>query len=498
MTRRSLQFRLLVAALGSITLALMLAGFGLTELFERHVARALEARLDDTLCQILGHLSAGPDGHLRMDLTLADPRFDLPMSGLYWQIRDADRPTLLRSRSLWDAILDLPNDVLPPGVLHRHRIEGPGGERLLVLERQVTFRPDSEGRQVRVAVALDRREVTEAGRAFAEDMLPYLVLLGLVLSAAAWVQVRVGLAPLDMVRRALRAVRSGETRRLPAGYPDEVEPLAEEVNALLDAQEAAIERAHAWAADLAHGLKTPLVVLAADAERLRAAGQADLADDLDSLAQTMRRRVDRELVRARVRARAPVGTDARSQGASPGAAGEPRADLPQVLNRVIHALQRTPQGAELDWDLNGPENLPVAMQPEDLTELLGNVLENAATWAKARVLVQVEAAYPATNRVVVRVEDDGPGVPQDALQALVQRGVRLDERTQGSGLGLAIAQDICDAYGAELSFACGAPKPAAPPPGSAEVPQPSRQGLGGLVVTLRLPRATRRPRRAGG
>ncbi|MBV5273123.1 MAG: sensor histidine kinase, partial [Lamprocystis purpurea] len=125
MTRRSLRFRLLLAAALSITLALVAAGVGLTALFEHHVTRRLEAQLDETLGQILGHLEATAGGRLRFDLALADPRFQTPLSGLYWQIQDEDRPTLLRSRSLWDVVLDLPADTLPDGALHRHQLPGP-------------------------------------------------------------------------------------------------------------------------------------------------------------------------------------------------------------------------------------------------------------------------------------------------------------------------------------------------------------------------------------
>jgi signal transduction histidine kinase len=464
MTRRSLRFRLLLAATLSIGLALLTAGLGLTTLFERHVQRWVEDQLDATLVLILGHLELTPDGRIRFDLPLADPRFQTPLSGLYWQIRDEDRPTLLRSRSLWDGVLDLPADTLPDGERHRHEQLGPAGEPLLVLERQVVLQPDDpshkQARRLRVAVAIDRRELARANHAFAADMLPYLILLGVVLVLAAWVQVQVGLAPLDAVRQGVRAVRSGAAGRLPTDYPDEVLPLAEEVNALLDAQDGAIERARAWTADLAHGLKTPLVVLAADAARLRETGHPELADDLDTLAQTMRRRVDRELIRARVRARVGAGQEA---GPVRGAA-DPEADLESTLRRVIRALERTPNGSRLQWDTDCPASLAISILPEDLTELLGNCLENAANWAAGRVGVRVECG----ERVLVRIEDDGPGVPAEVLKDLGQRGLRLDERTQGFGLGLAIAQDICEAYGSDLAF--------------------DRAALGGLRVSLRLPR----------
>ena len=325
-----------------------------------------------------------------------------------------------------------------------------------------------------MAVALDRRELAQARRDFAADVAPYLVLLGVVLVLAAWFQVRIGLAPLDAVRLGVRAIRSGAAQRLPTDFPDEVLPLAEEVNSLLDAQERAIERARAWTADLAHGLKTPLVVLAADAQRLRGAGQSALADDLDDLAQSMRRRVDRELIRARVRARVGNRAGARTDrgvGVPPNPVGraasaaDAGADLPDTLRRVIRALERTPNGARLQWDLDTPERLRVAILPEDLLELLGNVLENAANWAQRLVKIQVGAGDP----VLVQIEDDGPGVPADRLERLGQRGLRLDERSQGNGLGLAIAQDICDAYGNDLAF--------------------SPADLGGLAVTLHLRQA---------
>jgi signal transduction histidine kinase len=463
-TGRSLRVRLLLAAAVSIAVALLAAWAGFTELFERHVERRVEAQLDSYLSTIIAHLGIGPEGRVHFDQPLVEPRFQTPLSGLYWQIRDEDRPTLLRSRSLWDGELKLPDDVPPDGEAHRHDQPGPDGAPLLVLERQVVIRPELEPRRLRVAVGIARSDVTGARNAFAADMLPYLALLGVGLGLAAWVQVRVGLAPLDQVRQGVRAIRSGDTRRLPADFPEEVMPLTEEVNALLDAQDQAIDRARTWTADLAHGLKTPLVVLAADAERLRAQGQTALADDLDDLAQGMRRRVDRELIRARVRARSgergglAVGSD--------GAPGHPASDLADTLSKVVRALKRTPDGSALDWAFDCSQPTPVALLPEDLAELLGNLLENATQWAKSRVAIRVSTDDPRV--LSLNVEDDGPGVPDDWLPELGQRGLRLDRRTPGSGLGLAIAQDICDGYGGEIAF--------------------GRSELGGLAVGLRLPR----------
>jgi signal transduction histidine kinase len=380
---------------------------------------------------------------------LADPRFQRPLSGLYWQIQDLDRPTLLRSRSLWDAVVELPEGDLEPGKVHQHTLDGPTGEALLVRERRVIFQTDGETRRLRIAIAVSRQELVSARDAFAAGMLPYLAVIALLLILAAWVQVAVGLSPLDAVRRGVSAVRSGERRRLGEAYPHEVMPLVDEMNALLDAQERAIADARAWTADLAHGLKTPLMVLTADSQRLRERGDEAMADDLDQLAETVRRRVDRELIRARLR--------------SGFRAKQTRSDVPAVLRRIVRTLRRTPRGAELDWVTESEEALAAAIAPDDLAELLGNLLENAVKWADRVIRVSVTR----DRGVRIRIEDDGPGVPQDQLANLGRRGLRLDEKTQGTGLGLAIVLDIVEAYRGEIAFA--------------------RSAIGGLAAEVLIP-----------
>lgn len=449
MTRRSLRVRLLIAAAVSISAALVIAGLGLVALFERHVARRIDAELETYLDQIVGHIGWLPEGRISFELDLADPRFNQPLSGLYWQIQDQDRPTLLRSRSLWDAVIQLPDDKLEAGLVHRHTLTGPAGQTLIVREREVTFRPESDARRLRIAVAVDKSDLLAAREAFARDMLPYLSVMALVLVLAAWIQVRTGLAPLDAVRRGVTAIRSGEHGRLSSDYPDEVMPLVEEMNALLDGQEQAIERARAWTADLAHGLKTPLTVLSADAQCLREQGNTAIADDLDQLAASMRRRVDRELIRARVRSGVPTH--------------QARADVREAINGIVRTLKRSPRGAALDWTVAVPNQAFALMLSDDLTELLGNLLENATEWAGKAVRVSLSLG----EETVIRIEDDGPGIPDGQIENLCRRGVRLDEQRQGSGLGLAIARDIADAYHADLSF--------------------GRATLGGLAVTVRIP-----------
>lgn len=452
MTRRSLRARLWIAAALSITLALAVAGLGLVALFERHVERRIGAELRAQLNQLAAAVTVTPGGDVALAREPADPRFTQPLSGLYWQIDGAGRRGLLRSRSLWDHLVELAPDELEPGAVHAHEVAGPGGQRLLVRERRILLKPAADVVALRLMVGVDRAELAGARDAFATEMLPYLGLIALVLAAATFVQVRTGLAPLEAVRRGLGTIRSGRAGRLGTTFPDEVMPLVEEVNALLGEREQAVERARAWTADLAHGLKTPLGALTADAQRLRDQGNAPLAEDLEQLAANMRRRVERELVRARVRSGARVR--------------QARADVVDAIRRLVRTLQRTPDGARLDWQLVAAPRAQAALTPDDLMELLGNLLENAAQWARARVLVTVNMG----DRVEVQIEDDGPGVPPDQLSRLGERGLRLDERREGSGLGLAIARDVVDAYGGALLFA------AAP--------------HGGLSVRVRLPAAS--------
>jgi len=451
-TQRSLRFRLLVAAVISVSAALVIAGISLVLMFERHVERRIGSELDTYLNQITATVSVTTNERIAFTHNLADPRFNQPLSGLYWQIQDEDRPTLHRSRSLWDNVIELPDDKLTPGAVHGHLLPGPAGQALIVRERQIFFQANNGERRIRIAVAVNEQTLVEARNAFAADMLPYLVVMASVLLLAAWIQVRIGLAPLDAVRRGVTEIRSGAKRRLERLYPDEVMPLVDEMNGLLEAQEQTIERARAWTADLAHGLKTPLMVLTADSQRLREEGHTSIADNLDQLAETMRRRVDRELIRARVRS----GIERKRM----------HADTADAVNGVVRTLKRSPRGAILRWLLDVPNGADAAILPEDLTELLGNILENATKWANKAVSVSVTKG---NKTISIRVEDDGPGVPEDLLNTLGQRGVRLDEQKQGTGLGLAIARDVSEAYDGTLSFD----------------PSP----MGGLAVTVQIPRS---------
>lgn len=432
----SLRLRLFVGGAAAVVAALALAAAGLTWLFENHVERRAAAELSLHLEQVVAGLERGADGSLALARRPSDPRFARPLSGLYWQI---DAPSgRLRSRSLWDGALSLPPDELSDGAAHQHRIAGPNGGEVLVVERLVTLPPRLDAEAVRVAVALDRAELQAASRAFLGDLAPFLALLALALTGAGWAQVAVGLRPLAAVGARVAAIRSGAAARLGTDFPDEVRPLAAEVDALIDARERDVARARARAADLAHGLKTPLQALNGEAARLRAAGEAAAATGIEQIADAMRRHVDRELSRAR------MATGDRAAAT----------DVAAVIERVLSVLRRTPDGARLAWRVEAAPGLRARVNAADLTEALGALIENAARHADAAVTI---TAQSAGERVTLTIRDDGPGIPPERLAEATGRGARLDETRPGHGLGLSIATEIAANAGGALALRNAAP-----------------------------------------
>lgn len=438
MTFRSLRLRLLLAGAISTAIALTFAGYGLTVLFERHVERRIDAELAVHLNQITAHLEPSETGSFKLSTPPADPRFDVPLTGLYWQIVNEKTGSVLRSRSLWDAELALPPEPSVDDAIHHHRIAGPGKTELYLLQRRVELPQRMGSGTARIAVAWDTAEVTTAVREFAADLTPLLTILGALLLAAAWAQVTIGLRPLSAVRTRLADVRSGKSHRLGSAFPDEVRPLAQEIDDLIDARDAELARAKTRAGDLAHGLRTPLQVLQSETERLAKDGHTTAALSLSTVIRTMQRTVEREL--ARVRLSAPHRSS--------------EANIASAVAQVVRVVQRTPDGERLDWIVDVPADLAAPIDHDDLSEALGNLIENAARHARHAVTITGQKTGTSTT---LRISDDGPGIPEDRLQEALRRGGRLDERGSGAGLGLAIVTDIVQSWGGALSLESGGP-----------------------------------------
>lgn len=295
MMGNSIRFRLWLAATVSILVALAIAGVGLRYLFELNVERRIVGELTVDLNELIGATAYSADGQLYVQAPLTDPRFSIPLSGHYWQVEDITSGNLVRSRSLWDATLALHRGETGNGELKEIKeFTGPQGELAIAVARTVI---DSGGRSFRAIVAENHRSVEVAVREYVRDLAPALIVLALALMATFFIQITVGLAPLESLRVAVRNVVAQRASRLDVAAPREVQPLADEINRLLEAQDKALMRARSRATDLAHGLKTPLQVLSADIRALRGKGETELADEIEKSAGTIRRHIERELAR---------------------------------------------------------------------------------------------------------------------------------------------------------------------------------------------------------
>jgi signal transduction histidine kinase len=436
----------------------------LSSLFHEHVVRQFEKGLTQQLDQLTARLSFDEQGRPALDVqTLADPRWQRPYSGLYWQLDDVTAsvvPGVLRSRSLWDTRLALPADVLRDGEIHVHELPGPVDSRLRVLER--TVRPEAvAGDDVRwrLSVAADLQDTHEAVAGFQRVLSVSLAALLVLLLAAAWAQVALGLRPLLALQQSLHTLREGRTSRLTGDFPNEVQPLVNNFNSVLDRNEEVVGRARTQAGNPAHALKTPLTVLDQAAHQTGTAGLAPLVREQVQLA---RRHIDWHLARSRM-------------AASTGVPGQ-RVPVVHTLQGLVRVMQRVHAERGLDITLDvANEDVQFAGEAQDLQEMLGNVLDNACQWAQSAVRIRVSlggalAHGGAVKTCRVDIEDDGPGMPAEQMPRVLQRGVRLDESVPGSGLGLAIVRDLVDMYGGELQL------------------QTPAQGRG-LQVTLILPAA---------
>jgi signal transduction histidine kinase len=261
-----------------------------------------------------------------------------------------------------------------------------------------------------------------------------LTLTGVIIVAAGVSVIRRGLSPFRVLRERLSDVRDGRSARLAGDYPSEVVPLVDDLNSLLEERERRVARAVAKAGDLAHGLKTPLAVLAKDIDGADTAGQHDLAASMRRQVERMRRQIDWHLAQARATAAGPAGA---------------RANIGDCARGLARALERLYADRALAITVDVPADVTARVPVEDLEEMLGNLLDNACKWATSRVSVTA-ALQP--SRIVIDVDDDGTGIEPAMRDLVLSRGVRADEGAPGSGLGLAIVRELAGAYGGSVAL----------------------------------------------
>ena len=424
MLRNSLRTRLLAVGGMTLVLALAGAGLGLEILFERHVERRSIKELKTDIRQLMAGLNVDELGEVTLTRIPGDQRYQQPRSGLYWQIKSTEGLNK-RSRSLWDEELKLPADDMPHKGYHVHLIPGINANKtLLVLERGLIVKRGQQQFSYRLAAAMDRSETTRAVASFRIDLILALALLGFCLMVALWMAINVGLSPLQKLRASLGQLREGEARRLSGDFPAEVAPLAADLNELLDRQEASIESARARAADLAHGLKTPLTAISMLAEEMRERGDISNSEELADNAASMRRHVERELVLARASSSTLRKSDI--------------CNLYDIMMQMIRIMHRLPHGDKLHWKIEIDRQISLHVDEVVLREILGNLLDNARKWAQSTIHVSAETVGQFQS---ISIIDDGPGVPPEKLNDILQRGGRLDRHRDSTGLGLTIVRD---------------------------------------------------------
>jgi signal transduction histidine kinase len=446
----SLALRLAISAIAWSVITLGIAGFVLTELYRISVERNFDTRLSVSLNTLAGIVATANDDLDSAAENLNEPGFVAPLSGWYWEVRDGQTQLLIAaSRSLLGEVLDAPPAPENREVLATS-MRDPTGTRLRALVRSIII----DGRPTTLLVTGNADDIDADIAAFRLRVFLTLAVFAAGLVIATVLQIRWGLRPLAALGTALAAIRDGRTARLEGVFPRELEPMVAEINALIEANEAVVERARTHVGNLAHALKTPLSVVTNEA---RADG-GPLAEKISEQAIIMRRQVDHYLERARVAAQRRV-------------LGGGVAEALPAIEGLARVLRRAHGGRALTITVESQGDPRIRIDKRDLEEIAGNLMDNACKWARSAVRVTLSAAPERDARpmATIRIADDGPGVPPEQRGEMIKRGRRLDESVPGTGLGLSIVDELVEAYGGRMSFDSA--------PG------------GGLLVTVTLPQA---------
>lgn len=442
---KTLTGRLLKSAIMWSVAALAVGGLTLSFVFRAYVLSDVDQRLSMLLDSMVGVSEISPEGVLRFSRPLSDQRFMTPESGQYWQISEKGQEPF-RSRSLWDFELkpDMNRNIFS---LRYDEVAGPDGQTLRVAERDIIL-PDSD-RIFHFQVATDMAVVKAAIARFNWLLVSALALILFTVTMSLVLQVSYGLRPLRHLGRSLAQIRAGKERRIEGDWPQDLQPLAQEINALMEQNEQLVDRARTHVGNLAHALKTPLSVIQNEVEK----ADDERAVRIKTQSRHIREHIDHHLKRARIA----------GGGSGPGLLIKDR------LEKLIKAVSVSTREKAIQYNLNCPDTCCFDGEKEDFDEVLGNLIDNAGKWATHRVNISAKTLSDDVRRpfIEIRVEDDGPGVPDDEIDTLFERGRRLDERIPGTGLGLAIVRDIVEMYGGDVRL--------------------EASPLGGLAAILKLP-----------
>ncbi len=443
----SLAVRLFFSATVWIILTLLSAGLLLSDLNKKTNFEAFEDRLNLLLETLIGGSKVDSSDGITVVTSIGDPRFFQPYSGWYWQINKGAK-TLSRSRSMWDQVFTIDKRLIGGRAEFIFSIDKKKDslqiiekKNLHIVQREISFPGISK--PVTFIVSGDTFEYKENVKNFDQTLSTILIFLGVGLMIAVFLQVNFGLLPLNKIKDALFKIRNGDKKKLEAKYPLEVQPLATEINDLLEHNEKIVERARTHVGNLAHVLKTPLAVISNEVNKDNKI--------LDNQIILMRKHIDRYLKKAHLES---VGKSVKTKIAFMG-----------FLTKMIGIFQKLYPEKKIKLQKNFKDFF-IYGSLEDMEEVIGNVLENACKWGKKEILISFDRS--GENEVRLIVSDDGPGLPTEKQNKVFTRGFRLDEQTPGSGLGLNIVKDIVEIYKGEIWLK-------------------KSEKLGGLQVNIKLP-----------
>lgn len=445
---RSLKARLIAVAAIWVVAGVAVAGVLLSSQFKGFLVEQFYHELHEHLDELEGVLAVNEDGRVEIQRALSDPRYQIPLSGFYWEVQSGDR-AVARSNSLEGPMLKVPDDGGADALVHEHSISGPTGE-LLIAERLRWIKDDEK--PIRIIIGTDKRLLDQVLAQFNTTLMWSLGLLSLSMIVIAGLLLMFAMAPIGRLRSAFADYRSGATPDMRGSFPREVQPLIDDLNSLIAASGEQVQRARAQAGNIAHGLKTPLAILVDEAGRLKDKGDDKAADVVLDQCRRMQSQIDYQIARARAAA---------SRG-KPGTA----CSLTETADGVVRALGRLHVERGLTFDNRIPADVMVACETQDLNEILANLIDNACKYAKSRIALRLDDAQ-TDGLVRIIVEDDGPGLPPEAREVVFNIGERWDTRPGGSGLGLAIVRDLVNLCGGKIRL--------------------DQSDLGGLKVIVDLP-----------
>lgn len=441
MRANSLALRLVISSAAWTLMILSVTAAILISLCRDFLEESFDQRLNQYLENIIA--KAAPQGTLdiRKPDGIGEPLFSRPFSGAYWQIRPADQSSepMFKSDSLAGETYNTPSEIgIKPDArqMRLGYIDGPDGQILRVIERDIDFGQENESRVFSISVAFDTAVMENEARYLTNTIVLTLALLGAGLLLATFFQVRFGLSPLQDIGRKIAAIRSGKETKLEGTPPDEILPLQEELNALIEANQSVVERARTHVGNLAHALKTPLSVIINEAASQNTAFAEKVAQQAALMKQQISHHLDRARIAAQIRPASGV------------------TDVSVPLAALSRALQKIYEARALHLQVDCPDGVHFFGEKQDFEEMAGNLMDNACKWARSRVLVKVkppdDTLAPGERTFELIIEDDGPGLPEDFRRSAVKRGRRLDESVPGSGLGLSIVADLSHLYRGSL------------------------------------------------